>query len=69
MSKTYKISQAKIEDRENIMQFIDEFWRPNHILAKDKDFFNYEHLNGDSINFFLAKDINPNRSISSPSKS
>ncbi len=57
MSKTYKISQAKIEDRENIMQFIDKFWRPNHILAKDKDFFNYEHLNGDNINFFLAKDI------------
>ena len=57
MTKTYKISQAKIEDRENIMKFIDRFWKPDHILAKDKEFFNYEHLDGNKINFFLAKDI------------
>lgn len=57
MSKTYEIAQAKIEDRENIMQFIDKFWKPNHILAKDESFFNYEHLNGNKLNFFLAKDI------------
>ena len=46
MTKTYKNSQAKIEDRENIMKFIDRFWKPDHILAKDKEFFNYEHLDG-----------------------
>lgn len=36
------------------MKFIIDFWRPNHILGLDSDFFKYEHVNGSDINFFLA---------------
>jgi hypothetical protein len=46
--------QAKLSDQPEIMKFINDFWRPNHILGTDSDFFEYEHVNGSDINFFLA---------------
>jgi hypothetical protein len=46
--------QAKLSDQSEIMKFINDFWRPNHILGTDADFFEYEHVNGSDINFFLA---------------
>ena len=46
--------QAKLSDQSEIMKFIDDFWKPNHILSKDPHFFKYEHVNGSDINFFLA---------------
>jgi len=36
------------------MRFINDFWKPNHILGVDNDFFQYEHVDGSNINFFLA---------------
>ena len=46
--------QAKLSDQSIIMKFINDFWKPNHILGTDSDFFEYEHVNGSDINFFLA---------------
>lgn len=44
-----------MSDIDEIMAFIRKFWRKNHILASDRDFFMYEHGNNDkSINFVLA---------------
>lgn len=43
------------------MTFIDKHWKPNHILAKDGDFFDYEHANKDKINFFIARSQGTNK--------
>jgi hypothetical protein len=45
---------ADITDIEIIMQFIKECWNSDHILANNRDFFEYEYGNGDKLNFLLA---------------
>jgi hypothetical protein len=54
LQELFVYRQAKLSDQSEIMKFIDDFWKPNHILSKDPDFFKYEHVNGSDINFFLA---------------
>ena len=52
----YDIRLARYDEIDEIMQFIDEYWRKDHILAKDRSFFEYEMLSGDKVNFVIAKD-------------
>jgi len=54
IDKDFIIRQAKLSDQFDLMSFIQEFWKPNHILGTDKDFFAYEHITSDKINFFIA---------------
>lgn len=50
------IRQAVYNDIPNIMKFIDTYWKKNHILAADRDFFEYEYyVNGD-VNFIISLD-------------
>ncbi|NRS90165.1 hypothetical protein HNQ02_003102 [Flavobacterium sp. 7E] len=52
------ISLASLDDISEIMLFIDTEWKEGHILARDKDFFKYEHQSRDQINFVISKDEN-----------
>lgn len=52
----YDIRLAKLEDIPMIMKFIDEHWRKNHILSKDRNLFEYEYVNKNRVNFVLAID-------------
>lgn len=54
----YIFRKAKINDVDRLMNFIKEHWRSNHILGNDRDFFLYEHGNGDKINFIICEDRN-----------
>jgi len=54
LQELFTYRQAKLSDQSEIMKFINNFWKPNHILSKDPDFFKYEHVDGSNINFFLA---------------
>lgn len=52
-------SFAKKTDVDEIMKFFYDFWGKTHILAIDKEFFEYEFGGmDDRINFLLAKDKN-----------
>lgn len=42
------------DDVPNIMRFINDHWKENHILSRDLSFFNYEHKIEDKINFLIA---------------
>ncbi len=55
------IRQAVSDDIFSIMSFINTEWKKNHILARDKTFFLYEHGNQDKINFIIA--INEEKEI------
>lgn len=50
----YEIRLAKIDDIENIMKFIEKYWKKNHILSIDRKLFEYEYLDGENVNFILA---------------
>ncbi len=38
----YEIRLATPNDIDNIMAFLKEYWDKNHILAVNRDFFEYE---------------------------
>jgi hypothetical protein len=50
------ISLASVNDVPEIMSFINSEWKEGHIMAKDQDFFLYEHQNRDQVNFVISKD-------------
>jgi hypothetical protein len=51
----YVFRQAKLADVDRLMSFIRKHWRSNHIFGNDRDFFVYEHGDGDDVNFILCE--------------
>ena len=50
------IQFAKKQDINAIMHFIDEYWKKDHILARDKDFFLYQHVSGEEVSYLISTD-------------
>ena len=49
------IKQAKAKDVNDIVSFINKEWEENHILSRNKVFFNYQHIINNKINFIIAR--------------
>ncbi len=52
----YEIRLASKDDIEAIMKFIHDCWREDHIMSKNRELFEYEYLDGDTVNFVIAID-------------
>jgi hypothetical protein len=50
------ISIASVSEITDIMSYINSEWKEGHILARDENFFKYEHFNKNQINFVISKD-------------
>lgn len=50
------IRRAVYDDIPDIMRFMDEHWKPGNILAKNRDFFEWQFLDGDKLNMFIGVD-------------
>ncbi len=50
----YDIRLATINDIPDIMRFIDESWGRGHILSYNRELFEYEFLDGSSVNMILG---------------
>ncbi len=50
------IRRAVYEDIPDIMRFMDEHWKPGNILAKNREFFEWQFVDGDKLNMFLGID-------------
>lgn len=50
------IRKASPNDILDIMQFINSYWKKGHILGVDHEFFEYEHRNGNEINYIISID-------------
>jgi hypothetical protein len=48
------IRQANIDDTNSLMEFIGNYWRENHILSQNRDFFLYEFKNENKLNIVIA---------------
>jgi len=46
---------ATFDDIEDIMNFIHNHWKKNHILSKNKKLFIYEYQDKDRINFVISR--------------
>ncbi len=51
-----KIRRAVCDDIPNIMKFMDEHWKPGNILAKDRDFFEWQFVEDGKVNMFIGID-------------
>ena len=58
MKDTNKISIAKINDTNEIMKFINNEWKKDHILSSNKEYFLYEYKNKKLLNFVIHKNSN-----------
>ena len=52
--KNYIFKIAESRYQRIIMNFIKENWDSNHILGNQNNFFEYEHRQGDNLNFVIA---------------
>jgi len=55
MNNDCKILIAKKSDINEIMQFIQNEWKKNHILAINKKYFLYEYQNKEFLNFLIYR--------------
>ncbi|MDR1885247.1 MAG: hypothetical protein LBQ56_03160 [Synergistaceae bacterium] len=55
MDDKYEFRLADVNDIDSIKGFIGAEWKSDHILAVDRDFFCYQHMVGDKVNFLLAE--------------
>lgn len=53
----YEIRLAMYSEISEIMQFIDEYWKKGHILATNRDFFEYEMVVDGQVNFLIARSL------------
>ncbi len=44
---------ARQEDIPAIMDFIETYWKPGHIMAHDREMFDFQHVYGDEVCFVL----------------
>lgn len=51
-----KISIAKLEDTKGIMKFMNDVWKKDHILSRNKELFLHEFQNKENLNMIIAKD-------------
>lgn len=50
----YVIRMAEYADIDSIMNFIRCNWNAEHILGNNRQFFEYEHVEGQQVNFVIA---------------
>lgn len=50
------IRRALYDDIPQIMRFMDEHWKPGNILAKNREFFEWQFLVGDKLNMCIGVD-------------
>ena len=56
--KKYSIYLASKKDIKSLLNFIDEYWKKNHIFVKSKKLFKFQHLGRNKLNWVLAKNKN-----------
>lgn len=50
------IRRAVYEDIPDIMRFMNEHWKPGNILAKNREFFEWQFVDDDKLNMFIGVD-------------
>ncbi len=53
--KKYIINIATPGDKKKILNFINKFWKKNHILIKSKKLFDFQHKGKKKLNWVIAK--------------
>lgn len=60
--KSYTVSRCRIEEIDDLIDFIRKNWKEDHILAESKELLKWQHADGDHLNFIIARD-NTSRAV------
>lgn len=52
---TFKIEICEADMVDELLQFIDNHWRKNHIFVHNRTLFDFQHKNAERYNFILAR--------------
>lgn len=52
----FTIRFAEYEDIPEIMKYIDEYWKKGHILATNRELFEWQYIYNEKVNFVLGLD-------------
>lgn len=52
------IREATVQDQDNIIKFIKDYWDENHIFVRSPELFKYQYQSGNQIHFILGIDNN-----------
>ena len=57
LNENYDIRFCRIDEFDEMIEFIDTYWRKNHIFVLSKEMFDFQHLNleDDRYDFLIAK--------------
>ena len=57
--ENYEIRYCKLSEVDKLQQFIDKYWKKNHILAHNKELLDYQHKNTleNRYNFVVAHNV------------
>lgn len=51
-----QIRKAYVSDISAIMEFIEQNWKSDYILARDRAFFEWQFVDGEDVHFIIAED-------------
>lgn len=57
MPPQYIISRARIDELDDLVRFIGRHWREDHIFVKSTELLRWQHADGDTLNFILARHV------------
>ncbi len=57
--ENYQIRYCKLDERDKLKKFIDEYWKKDHILSKNNELLDFQHLNieDERYNFVVAFNV------------
>lgn len=58
--EAYDIRFARYDEIGEVMTYIDEHWKNGHILATNREFFEYEHVIDGHVTYLIAKNREKN---------
>ncbi len=59
----YDIRLARLDEIDELMTFIDTWWRKGHIMARDRAMFEYEYVVDGRVNMMIAKERATNKIV------
>ena len=54
MESIYEIRWARLDEGDKCMEFLRKYWNSNHVLAKDKVMFDFQHRDVDKYNVVIG---------------
>lgn len=53
-AEAHILRRAHLSDRDQILDFLRDHWNEDHVFVRHPELFDYHHVDGENVNFFIA---------------